>query len=212
MITGPVSRPVRCTPGPGPAASGVFLTVFTRLTCRCTLILVHQTTHAKDTAEPQRRLERSINLGPVSFTLLLCPVGVARHRRCCLCSDSMFLERRCDMDGMLRPSRRPGGESPRRRNAAAPHCGASMKQRPATERAAQQAIWRRGYLRLMNADERSLAKLPNLFLGRERLAREVEQTRARRVLALVDARRAHHDAHSAREGVGRAAGRRVGLK
>jgi len=116
------------------------------------------------------------------------------------------------MDGMLRPSRRPGGESPRRRNAAAPHCGASMKQRPATERAAQQAIWRRGYLRLMNADERSLAKLPNLFLGRERLAREVEQTRARRVLALVDARRAHHDAHSAREGVGRAAGRRVGLK
>lgn len=159
----------------------------------------------------QRRLERSINLGPVS--LYVTPVSCRRvSRHAGRLSAIIFSTQMPHMDGMLRPSRRPGGESPRRRNAAAPHCGASMKQRPATERAAQQAIWRRGYLRMMNADERSLAKLPDLFLGRERLAREVEQTRARRVLALVDARRAHHDAHSAREGVGRAAGRRVGLK
>lgn len=99
---------------------------------------------------------------------------------------------------------------------AAQRCGATLRRKheaaPSDGASRAAGYLEAGYLRLMNADERSLAKLPNLFLGRERLAREVEQTRARRVLALVDARRAHHDAHSAREGVGRAAGRRVGLK
>ena len=98
---------------------------------------------------------------------------------------------------------------------AAQRCGATLRRKheaAPSDGASRAAGYLEARLFEMNADERSLAKLPHLFLGRERLAREVEQTRARRVLALVDARRAHHDAHPAREGVGRAAGRRVGLK